>query len=133
MKFKIGDRVRKIGGDYQMDGTVVAAFLTTSGAERYVFEANEPKGLLHIYSERNLDFQLTRNSEMSIRYCAATWREYRMHQLPVELKFYTSVGEALAHTQPCYDLYIFQVTQGSPLIPVAYWDETKAKWITDNE
>lgn len=54
MKFKTGDRVIKFGGDYSLTGVIVAAFEKTSGAERYVLEADVPKGLLHIYSENNL-------------------------------------------------------------------------------
>ena len=53
-RFAVGDRVRKIGGDYQLEGVIVAAFRKTSGAVRYVVEADVPKGLLHIYSDTNL-------------------------------------------------------------------------------
>jgi len=41
---------RKIGGSYQADGYIVSRFTTTAGAERVVFEFNEPKGMLHIFS-----------------------------------------------------------------------------------
>lgn len=54
LKYKVGDRVVKVGGDYSLTGTIVAAFTKASGAERYVVEADNPKGLLHIYSENNL-------------------------------------------------------------------------------
>jgi hypothetical protein len=54
MKFKVGDRAMKFGGDYSLTGVIVAAFIKTSGVERYVLEADVPKGLLHIYSENNL-------------------------------------------------------------------------------
>lgn len=57
LKYKVGDRVVKIGGDYSITGTIVAAFTKTSGAERYVLEADNPKGLLHIYSESNLTYE----------------------------------------------------------------------------
>lgn len=40
---KPGTRVRKIGGSYQADGTVVAVFKTLSGEERVVFEFDEPR------------------------------------------------------------------------------------------
>lgn len=50
--FKIGDKVSKTGGDYRFDGTVVALFEKLSGAIRLVVE--DDRGVLHIYSERNL-------------------------------------------------------------------------------
>lgn len=53
-KFPAGTRVRKTGGDYTLDGTVIAAFKKKSGAVRYVMEADFPPGLLHIYSDKNL-------------------------------------------------------------------------------
>jgi len=34
MKFKVGDRVEKVGGDYSFVGIVVAAFEKLSGADR---------------------------------------------------------------------------------------------------
>jgi len=49
-----GDRVKKIGGDYSVTGTVVSAFYKASGQMRYVVEADQPRGLLHIYSAANL-------------------------------------------------------------------------------
>ncbi len=52
--FKVGDKVRKVGGDYTLEGVVVAAFRKTSGKERYVVEADVPAGLLHICSAENL-------------------------------------------------------------------------------
>ena len=30
-KFNVGDRVKKVGGEYELEGTVVAAFNTLSG------------------------------------------------------------------------------------------------------
>ena len=54
--FAVGDRVRKVGGDYEIDGEVRAAFTNSRGAERYVVE-HRP-GFLHIYSERNLVLRL---------------------------------------------------------------------------
>lgn len=53
MKYKIGDKVKKITGDYAFDGTVVAAFSMLNGAERYVVEHDECH-MLHIFSEKNL-------------------------------------------------------------------------------
>lgn len=54
LDFNIDDRVEKVGGDYELSGTVVAAFRKASGQVRYVVEADEPRGLLHIYSAKNL-------------------------------------------------------------------------------
>lgn len=45
----LDERVRKIGGSFEADGTVVARFKTTSGQDRIVFEFDVPKGMLHIY------------------------------------------------------------------------------------
>ena len=56
MKFKQGDRVVKVTGDYSIKGTVVAAFETRKGKERYVVDADVPPGLLHIYGPQNLEF-----------------------------------------------------------------------------
>lgn len=53
-EFKVGQRVKKFGGEYELEGTVVAAFSKLSGVERYVVEADTPKGLLHIYGPNNL-------------------------------------------------------------------------------
>lgn len=58
-QFKVGDAATKVGGDYQLDGTIVAAFQKTSGEVRYVLEAHHPKGLLHIYSDKNLQLTST--------------------------------------------------------------------------
>lgn len=48
----IGDRVEKIGGDYTFIGHIVSVFTKRSGAVRYVVE--DDRGVLHIYSEKNL-------------------------------------------------------------------------------
>ena len=53
MKFQVGDKVKKITGDYSFDGTVVAAFTMLNSAERYVVEHSECH-MLHIFSEKNL-------------------------------------------------------------------------------
>jgi hypothetical protein len=55
MKFKPGDRVRKIGGSYQADGRVVAAWLSDDGSPRYVFRFDVPNGMLHIFNETQLE------------------------------------------------------------------------------
>ena len=49
---KRGDKVRKITGDYQLNGVIVARFRTLAGKLRFVVE-HKP-GFLHIYSEKNL-------------------------------------------------------------------------------
>ncbi len=46
------DKVEKVGGDYTFAGTIVSKFNKLSGAERFVVE--DDRGVLHIYSERNL-------------------------------------------------------------------------------
>lgn len=51
-QFKIGQRVRKVTGDYHLNGEVRAVFKTTLGKIRYVVE-HKP-GFLHIYSALNL-------------------------------------------------------------------------------
>ena len=58
--FKIGSKVRKITGDYHLDGVVRAAFLTVDGAVRVVvghdLSGVGGKGeILHIYSPANLE------------------------------------------------------------------------------
>lgn len=52
---KVGDKVDKIAG-YRFPGTVVAVFLTTKGEQRLVVEM-EGYGLLHIFSEQNLQLR----------------------------------------------------------------------------
>lgn len=54
-KFKDRDRVQKVGGSYQCHGTIVGVFTTLKGFERYVFEMDEPAGLLHIYGPDQLE------------------------------------------------------------------------------
>ena len=53
--FEVGDRVRKVGGSYQANGTVVAAFKTRAGKQRYVFEFDEFAGMLHIFNHEQLE------------------------------------------------------------------------------
>lgn len=54
MKFKPGDKVRKVNGSYQATGEVKAAFLSDDGSARYVFRFDAPAGMLHIFSDANL-------------------------------------------------------------------------------
>ena len=55
MKFRIGDEVRKIGGNYQASGWIVAAFTTRAGLDRYVFEFESMPGMLHIFNGSQLE------------------------------------------------------------------------------
>lgn len=50
--FEIGDRVKKVTGDYDFDGTVQSYFDKRDGRTRLVVE--DDRGALHIYSEKNL-------------------------------------------------------------------------------
>lgn len=47
-------RAEKIGGSYQATGWIVAIFETTQGERRYVFEFDEPKGMLHIFNQSQI-------------------------------------------------------------------------------
>ena len=47
-----GDLVEKVGGDYTFIGKIVAAFRKLSGERRFVVE--DDRGVLHIYSAKNL-------------------------------------------------------------------------------
>ena len=60
MKFKTGDKVRKIGGNYQAPGVILSGFHTTQGAERYVSEFESLTGMLHIFAPDQLEL---RNSD----------------------------------------------------------------------
>lgn len=53
-QFKIGDQVRKVTGDYQLDGEVRSVFSTRAGKIRVVVE--HERGFLHIYNETNLAY-----------------------------------------------------------------------------
>lgn len=50
--FNVGDQVRKVTGDYQLDGEIRAIFTKKDGKIRLVVE-HEP-GFLHIYSPNNI-------------------------------------------------------------------------------
>ena len=52
-KFKVGDKVSKPKG-YKFDGIVVSVFETTSGEKRIVAELKN-NGMLHIFSEGQLE------------------------------------------------------------------------------
>ena len=54
-QFSIGDKVKKVSGDYVLEGVVVAVFFTLAGRLRYVVEHTPAApGLLHIYAHSNL-------------------------------------------------------------------------------
>jgi hypothetical protein len=53
--FEIGSRVRKVGGSYEATGTVISAFKTRSGKQRYVFEFDKLPGMLHIFNHEQLE------------------------------------------------------------------------------
>jgi len=50
-----GQRAQKIGGSYQATGTIVGAFTTLKGFQRYVFEFDEPAGMLHIFGPEQVE------------------------------------------------------------------------------
>ena len=54
----VGSSVQKIGGSYQANGTVVAAFRTLAGEPRYVFEFDSPKGMLHIFGPSQIQLRV---------------------------------------------------------------------------
>lgn len=54
-RFLVGDKVKKVGGDYTFVGVVVARFTKLSGLIRYVVE--DDRGVLHVYNDRNLEWQ----------------------------------------------------------------------------
>lgn len=49
MKYSIGQRFMKLGGDYRFTGEIVAAFRKKNGMVRYVGENDD--GLLFIFNE----------------------------------------------------------------------------------
>lgn len=53
-KFKVGDKVAKVGGSYSAAGVIKAVFKADDGSSRYVFRFDDPAGLLHIFSDNNL-------------------------------------------------------------------------------
>jgi hypothetical protein len=57
MNLETGDRVEKIGGDYSFQGVIVVTFTKLSGQKRFVVE--DDRGVLHIYSEKNLIYMST--------------------------------------------------------------------------
>ena len=53
--FDVGTKVRKVGGSYQANGTVLAEFKTRAGQQRYVFEFDAFAGMLHIFNHEQLE------------------------------------------------------------------------------
>lgn len=51
--YYVGDHCIKIGGDYSMEGTIVASFKKLSGKFRYILE--DDRGILHIFSAKQLE------------------------------------------------------------------------------
>ncbi|MBK8184873.1 MAG: hypothetical protein IPK63_19105 [Candidatus Competibacteraceae bacterium] len=52
---KVGDRARKVGGSYQATGTILAIFITRDEEQRFVFDFDEPPGLLHIFGPAQIE------------------------------------------------------------------------------
>jgi len=50
----VGDKACKIGGSYQATGTIVAKFKARDGSDRYVFDFDNPAGMLHIFGATQL-------------------------------------------------------------------------------
>jgi hypothetical protein len=53
-RFQVGERARISASSIQVEGTIVAAFTTLAGEARYVFEFDNPKGMLHVFNEAQL-------------------------------------------------------------------------------
>jgi hypothetical protein len=52
-QYEVGQRAKKVTGDYSMRGTIVGVFYKASGACRYCLEEDH-SGLIHIYNAGNL-------------------------------------------------------------------------------
>lgn len=63
---KIGDRVKKVTGDYQITGEVRSIFTTSAGATRVAVEHKAEGGgsFLHIYSLHNLELCKEKKEEV---------------------------------------------------------------------
>ncbi len=75
--FEVGNRVRKVGGSYEATGTVVAAFKTLSGKQRYVFEFDEFSGMLHIFNHEQLEPLDT--DESTLKKCPLCGNDSKFH------------------------------------------------------
>ncbi|WP_043648028.1 hypothetical protein [Nocardia thailandica] len=59
-EFAVGDKVRKVTGDYHWSGVVCAVFDTPAGKRRYVVGHSVDTGwVLHIYGPANLAAEAT--------------------------------------------------------------------------
>lgn len=54
-EFFVGEKVRKVGGTYQAEGTIIAVATTSLGHIRYVFEFDAYPGMLHIFNGGQLE------------------------------------------------------------------------------
>ena len=79
-KFKRGDKVQKPKG-YKFDGIIRSQFLNGAGEIRYVVEM-EGNGMLHIFSESQLDF---RGYEVSSALIAAAPAMYELLEQVAEI------------------------------------------------
>lgn len=61
-KFRVGDKVYKSKGDYTFDGEIVGVIQKRNGAVRVVAEL-DGRGLLHIFSENQLELKQTYEPE----------------------------------------------------------------------
>lgn len=52
--FYVGDNVIKGGGDYKFKGVVVAAFKKLNHDDTWRYVVENPEGILHIFSDRQL-------------------------------------------------------------------------------
>ena len=91
-KFKPGDKVQKPKG-YKFDGIIRSQFLNGAGEIRYVVEM-EGNGMLHIFSESQLDF---RGYEVSSALIAAAPAMYeilkRVSPILRELKYVSTAQD----------------------------------------
>ncbi|MNE51252.1 hypothetical protein D3C81_365190 [compost metagenome] len=57
INFKVGDKVKKVTGEYHISGEVRSVFTKADGATRLVVEHNAEGGgsFLHIYGPTNLE------------------------------------------------------------------------------
>jgi hypothetical protein len=46
---------RKVGGNYEAEGTIVSTFQTLAGKTRHVFEFSNPEGMLHIFGPEQVE------------------------------------------------------------------------------
>jgi hypothetical protein len=56
VKFLIGQKVEKIGGDYQFDGEIVAVFTKRDKTIRIVVE--DDRGVLLVFNPRNIQLKV---------------------------------------------------------------------------